>query len=126
MKKILFCILVAITSFSYANNLSNLEQQRAVLLAKLFSSNIDTNKRLQMINKLKPQLADAEKIVINDKSLKDIDSAMVRNAFANFERTFLIHASVEAKQTILEVYLSSLHIATTDILKQARIGIRTQ
>lgn len=129
---LLLSSLVAVTylsSFSAAaqNNalfsLQNLERERASLLATLTDANISMEVRQQKSNSIYRRMADIERMVLRDERIANSDKVLVQKAFANYDLTFLVHASAERKVQPLSQWMNTLGINAASIA-QSKQGYR--
>jgi hypothetical protein len=129
---LLLSSLVAVTylsSFSAAaqNNalfsLQNLERERASLLATLTDANISMEVRQQKSSSIYRRMADIERMVLRDERIANSDKVLVQKAFANYDLTFLVHASAERKVQPLSQWMNTLGINAANIA-QSKQGYR--
>ncbi|WP_340679905.1 hypothetical protein [Paraglaciecola sp.] len=129
---LLLSSLVAVTylsSFSAAAqsnalfSLQNLERERASLLATLTDANISMEVRQQKSNSIYRRMADIERMVLRDERIANSDKVLVQKAFANYDLTFLVHASAERKVQPLSQWMNTLGINAASIA-QSKQGYR--
>jgi hypothetical protein len=129
---LLLSSLVAVTylsSFSALaqNNalfsLQNLERERASLLATLTDANISMEVRQQKSSSIYRRMADIERMVLRDERIANSDKVLVQKAFANYDLTFLVHASAERKVQPLSQWMNTLGINAANIA-QSKQGYR--
>ena len=113
----------AIAQSSELFSLQNLERERAALLATLTDGNISNETRQQKATLLYRRIADIERMVLRDERIANSDKKLVQNAFANYDLTFLVHASAEHNTLPLSQWLNTLGINATSI-KQSKQGYR--
>lgn len=124
-----FMAIVCCSSFNATaqNNslfsLQNLERERAALLSTLTDANISMEIRQQKSNAIYRRMADIERMVLRDERLANSDKVLVQNAFANYDLTFLVHASAERKIQPLSQWMNTLGINATSIA-QSKQGYR--
>ena len=106
-----------------AGSLENLERERAIFLETLLSSDITTEERQSRSAVSQARLIDLERMVLRDKSLIGKNTPIVRAAFANYDLTFLVHASTEKNRAPLDHWMAELGLSTQTILN-ARTGRR--
>lgn len=106
-----------------AGTIENLERERALLIGTLLAIDLGVDERQEKAAVAKHRLVDLERMVLRDKSLAGNPSPTVRAAFANYDLTFLVHASVEKDAALVDHWLSQVGI-TTQSLMQARVGRR--
>ena len=128
---ILICIatLISLSGFEAAAqsnelfSLQNLERERAALLATLTDSSISNEVRQQKANSLYRRMADIERMVLRDERIANSDKQLVQNAFANYDLSFLIHASAEHNTLPLSQWLNTLGINAASI-ERSKLGYR--
>ncbi|MAN79400.1 MAG: hypothetical protein CMF64_03285 [Magnetovibrio sp.] len=106
-----------------AGTLENLERERALLIEVFRDAGLSLAERQSRIESTMPRLIDLERMVLRDDSLKGRNTPAVRKAFANYDLTFLAHASAEHRRTALDTWLEQIGM-TTAALTSARIGRR--
>ncbi len=111
------------TASALAGSLENLERERAILIGTMFAPDLSPGECQKHIAQSKHRLVDLERMVIRDKSLEGANSHVVRRALANYDLTFLVHASVEKGRGIADHLLDTLGLST-DNLMNARVGRR--
>lgn len=117
---LLLCNNVLATTKNTISTLSlqNLERERAAFVDDLLNLKLDGLQRQQRIVKRQRSLSDMERMVMRDERLLRSDSALVENAFSQYESTFLVHAGAEnnisaAQQWLLNIKLSNQAIMNT-------------
>src|SRR3954469_386309 len=80
-----------------ADTLDNLERERALLIEAMLDPALAPADRQARIEAEQRRLVDLERMVLRDDSLKGKNTPAIRKAFANYDLTFLIHASLEKK-----------------------------
>jgi hypothetical protein len=121
-----FLIIVATSLTVEANELftlKNLERERATLLSDFLNGNLDSQKKQQRLLQRQRQLADMERMVLRDERLLIVDSVMVKSAFKEYDKTFLVHAGAEHKVDAMNQWLSTVNF-TNDSVLNARAGFR--
>ena len=103
--------------------LENLERQRAVLLDNLTTTKLEAYQREQNTNKLIKRLVDMERMVLRDDRIAASNSIMAKNAFQNYDLTFLVHAGSESKKSPMAHWLHTLNI-TNKSIEKSRAGAR--
>jgi len=106
-----------------AGTLENLERERAILLETVLSGDISAEERQRTLQISKVRLADLERMVLRDDSLIGRNKPAVRNAFENYELTFIVHAATEHHRAIADHWLSEIGL-TTKAIMNARMGRR--
>ena len=125
MKFITCAIILALTFLSnglaHAGSIENLERERAMLIETFLDPGLQPAERQTKVAAAKPRLIDLERIVLRDESLTGRNTPVVRRAFANYDLTFLIHASVEALRGPFDTWMKQVGL-TSPALASARIG----
>jgi hypothetical protein len=106
-----------------AGSLENLERERAIVMDNLFSSDLTPDERYRKVAQSRHRLVDLERLVIRDPSLEGSNTPVVRRAFANYDLTFLVHASIEKGRSIADHWMDTMGLST-DNLMNARVGRR--
>ncbi|MDP6709222.1 MAG: hypothetical protein QF893_23020 [Alphaproteobacteria bacterium] len=106
-----------------AGTVQNLERERALVVQAILNPALSAAERQARVAEARSRLVDLERMVLRDDSLKGRNTRDVRRAFANYELTFLAHASAEKRQTIIDTWLSQVGV-TTDALMAATTGRR--
>ena len=104
-------------------SLENLERERAALLSTLTDANLSLDERQRDIRRIYRRLTDIERMVLRDERITRSDKVVVKKAFANYDLTFLVHASAEHDRIPLSHWLTTLNIDEQTIA-QARVGVR--
>lgn len=106
-----------------AGPLENMERERAIMLETVLSSDVSVEERQRTLTVSKARLADLERMVLRDDKLIGEDRPAVRNAFENYDLTFIIHASAEHNRALADHWLSALGL-TTQAIMNTRSGRR--
>ena len=106
-----------------AGTLENMERERAIMLETVLSGDISVSERQRTLTVSSARLADLERMVLRDDSLIGRDQPAIRNAFENYDLTFIIHASAEHNRAIADHWLSELGLTTQSVMN-ARTGRR--
>ena len=119
---ILGIALMGLTSVSQAENrtLPNLERERVAFIQVLTSEQLQPAEREQQIAVSQQRLMDLERMVIRDDRLLGSSDPLVKKAFNDYNSTFLVHASAEANQYIVDFWLQQLQLETNTILDSKR------
>ena len=114
--------LLGLTSFAQAENrtLSNLEHERVAFFEMVTNQQLKPAEREQQIAVSQRRLMDLERMVIRDDRLLGSSDPLVKKAFGDYDSTFLVHASVEAEQHIVDFWLQQLQLDTQSILSSQR------
>jgi hypothetical protein len=105
-----------------AGTLENLERERAFLVKTFLDPGLGTAERLARIDAGKPRLVDLERMVLRDDSLTGRNTPVVRKAFANYDLTFLVHASAEKSRALVDVWLEQIGVTTDTIMAAAKVA----
>jgi len=116
------CIMAPLAAAN-AGTLENMERERAIMLETLLSGDISTAERQNRSALAKTRLIDLERIVLRDQTLTGQNTPHVRAAFANYDLTFLVHASAENNRSPVDHWLGEMGISSQTILS-ARPGRR--
>jgi hypothetical protein len=119
-------LLVAVsvaTAPAAAGPLENLERERAALLSTLLDPALHPDDRQSRVTAALRRLVDLERMVLRDPRAAAESGALANRAFADYDLTFLAHASVERGVSPLDLWLGRLGIST-DRLLTARVGRR--
>jgi len=111
---------LTLSSAAHAGPVENMERERAILLETALDPNITPQERTQKITVAQRRLVDLERIVLRDKSLVGRDTPAVRRAFANYDKTFLVHASAEKNRHVLAHWLDQLGLTSQAVLQAER------
>ena len=111
--------VVGMTSLSapaFAGTVENLERERAITVETMLSNEMTAEERFAKLNVSKKRLIDLERIVLRDKSLTGRNTPAVRRAFANYDLTFMVHASVEKDRSLADHWLSQIGLSKQGVL----------
>ncbi len=115
--------LMSATAAAQAGTVENLERERALALKTSLSPDMSPSERESSMEVSRARLVDLERMVMRDGSLKGRNTPAVRTAFQNYDLTFLVHASIEKKRTLIDHWLEQVGV-TTNSLMSARVGRR--
>lgn len=115
--------LLATTAPATAGPLENLERERAALLAVMRDPGLTPEDRQLRLEAMARRLRDLEQMAMRDESLVGRNTPTVRQAFAQYELTFLVHAAAEQGQSLAEHWLTTVGLGT-EALMAARVGRR--
>jgi hypothetical protein len=104
-------------------SLKNLERERASLLATMSDPSLSTQQRQKKQGSIYRRMADIERMVLRDDRIANSDTFLVQKAFANYDLTFLVHASAEHKVQPITQWLNTLNINASSI-QQSTSGYR--
>ena len=113
----------ATSTVANAGPLENLERERAILIDTLLDPELAPGDRQARVNMAKARLIDLERIVLRDDKVVGRNTPTVRRAFANYDLTFLVHASLEANTAIIDTWLGEVGVSTAALMS-ARQGRR--
>ena len=116
-------LFAATASIAVAGPLENLERERAILVDTLLDPELAPGDRQEKVEIAKARLVDLERIVLRDDGLVGRNTPTVRRAFANYDLTFLIHASLENNTSVVDTWFSEVGVSTAAIMA-ARQGRR--
>ncbi|PCJ34851.1 MAG: hypothetical protein COA99_14250 [Moraxellaceae bacterium] len=123
-KKLIVSVVVSLSMSAIAQaenrTLFNLERERSTLLNSFTSDRLTPAEREQQINMSQRHLMDMERMVIRDDRLLGLNDPVVQRAFDNYDTTFLVHASVEANQHIVDFWLQQLKLDSKRILSSKK------
>lgn len=106
-----------------ADTLDNLERERALLVEAMLDPALSLADRQTKMDNEQRRLVDLERMVLRDDALKGKNTPVVRRAFANYDLTFLVHAAMEKKVSLMDNWLTQVGVST-DTLMSARKGMR--
>ena len=104
-------------------SLKNLERERAAMIQDLLNPKLSLDQRLQQLAKRQRHLTDMERMVMRDERLMASKSRLVKQAFENYESTFLVHAGAEQKRSASEQWLANIKLSNKEVLN-AKAGFR--
>ena len=124
IRRVFFSMIVFSCAISLAHaesrTLSNLERERSSLMRVIVQEGVSPIEREKKIALSQRRLMDMERMVIRDDRLLGSHDLMVRKAFDHYETTFLVHASIEENQHIVDFWLGQLHLDSESILASKR------
>ncbi|MDP6832756.1 MAG: hypothetical protein QF521_12290 [Alphaproteobacteria bacterium] len=105
-----------------ADTLANMERERALLIETMLDGEIAASERQVRLEGARRRLLDLERMVLRDDKLVGRNTPNVRRAFANYDLTFLVHASAEKNRALADTWLAQLGISTQSLMaaKQGR------
>ncbi|NQW09702.1 MAG: hypothetical protein HQ481_07465 [Alphaproteobacteria bacterium] len=106
-----------------AGPLENLERERARLVLTLLDPAIDADTRHTETDRARRRLVDLERVALRDPAVRGDTGPVARRAFADYDLTFLAHASIEKGVMPLDLWLERVGV-TTARLMAARVGRR--
>tara|TARA_S200000501_G_scaffold368910_1_gene407492 strand:- start:22 stop:414 length:393 start_codon:yes stop_codon:yes gene_type:complete len=99
-----------------AGSIENLERERTILVDNMLSPEMTPAERQTKMVIAKRRLIDLERIALRDKSLVGRNTAAISRAFANYDLTFIIHASVEKGLSLADHWMEQVGITQQDVL----------
>ena len=106
-----------------ASTLETLERERAQTIAIILDPTLEPSERAAKLETARLRLVDLERMVLRDDEIMKSPKPIVRRAFADYDLTFLVHASVEKDRALSDHWLSEVGV-TTDHVLGARVGRR--
>ena len=116
-------LILAASAPADADPLETMERERARLLATLLDANLEPAARAADAEAARRRLIDLERIALRDPATATDTRPIARRAFADYDLTFIAHASVERDMAVLDLWLDRLGISTARI-QAARMGRR--
>ncbi len=99
-----------------AGSLENLEHERALTVEIILDGALAAGERQARLEAQQRRLIDLERLVLRDDALRGRDTAAVRQAFANYDLTFLAHAAAERDQSIVHLWLEQLGLTSGAVM----------
>jgi hypothetical protein len=99
-----------------AGSLENLERERALTVEIILDAGLAVGDRQARLEVQQRRLIDLERLVLRDDALRGRDTAIVRQAFANYDLTFLAHAAAERDQSIVDLWLEQLGLTSGAVM----------
>lgn len=106
-----------------ADTIETLERERAQVIEALLSPDLEPAARQAELGRALPRLVDLERLVLRDDSLRGRNTRDVARAFADYDLTFLAHASAEHRRSVIDTWLSRIGL-TTEAVMAAEMGRR--
>ncbi|WPZ32202.1 hypothetical protein T8K17_13220 [Thalassobaculum sp. OXR-137] len=106
-----------------ADALESLERERARLLVTLLDPDREAAARQSAVEVARRRLIDLERIALRDPKTAADTRPIARRAFADYDLTFLAHASLERDMAVLDLWLERVGLSTARIMA-ARVGRR--
>lgn len=104
-------------------SLENLERERAAYISTQTDATLTSDERSRKAEGIYRRMVDIERMVLRDERIAETDNALVKKAFANYDLTFLIHASAEQNVQPFNHWLNTLNI-TNQAIQQSHVGYR--
>ncbi len=105
-----------ITTPVKADSLETMERERAQIVNVILDASLTPEQRERKLIDSKRRLADMERRVLRDDSLVGKNTRAVRQAFDNYDLTFLVHASAENSKTLADQWLDQIGISTHSLM----------
>ncbi len=99
-----------------AGSIENLERERTILIDNMLTPEMTPAERQKKMVIAKRRLIDLERIALRDKSLVGRNTAAISRAFANYDLTFIVHASVEKGLSLADHWMEQVGITQQDVL----------
>ena len=103
-----------------AGTVENLERERAILIDTFLNPEMTPAERQTRIATSQHRLLDLERMVLRDDGLIGRATPAVKRAFANYDLTFLIHASAEKDMSVTDNWLAQMDITTQAVMSAVR------
>ncbi len=113
-------ILAGLPAAAHADTLANMERERALLIETMLDGEITPAERQVRMEAGQRRLLDLERMVLRDDNLVGRNTPQVRRAFANYDLTFLVHASAEKSRALADTWLAQLGISTQSLMSAKR------
>ncbi len=115
-------VAIAVAAPAKSDTLANMERERALLIETMLDGEITPAERQVRLEGAQRRLLDLERMVLRDDKLVGRNTPQVRRAFANYDLTFLVHASAEKSRAMADTWLAQLGISTQSVMsaKQGR------
>ena len=114
-------VLLATAGMAHAGTLENLERERAFIIKVFLDPGLGTAERMWKIENGKPRLVDLERMVLRDDKLTGRNTPVVRQAFANYDLTFLVHAGAEKNRALLDIWLEQVGVTTNAVMVATKV-----
>lgn len=98
-----------------AGSIENLERERAIMIENLLTPELSAEERQAKLSVSKRRLIDLERIALRDKSLVGRNTPAIKRAFASYDLTFLVHASVEKNRDLTDHWLEQVGVTQQDV-----------
>ena len=104
------------TGHADAGSIENLERERTILVENMLTPEMTAEERQAKMGIAKRRLIDLERIALRDKSLVGRNTPAIKRAFASYDLTFMVHASVEKNRSLADHWLEQVGITQQDVL----------
>lgn len=105
-----------IAEYAQAGSIENLERERTILVENMLTPEMTAEERQAKMGIAKRRLIDLERIALRDKSLVGRNTPAIKRAFASYDLTFMVHASVEKNRSLADHWLEQVGITQQDVL----------
>jgi hypothetical protein len=116
LSAVVFSAVISVSSFVSAGTLENLERERALTINTMLDPEVAIKDRQAKMAGAKVRLIDLERMVLRDKKLTGRNTPAVRQAFENYDLTFLVHGATEKNISIMDAWLNQLGMTTQSVL----------
>jgi hypothetical protein len=116
-------LLATVAGPIQAASLENLERERALLISTLLDPALDAEERATRVETARRRLVDLEALTLRDPTVREDRRPIARRAFADYDLTFLGHASLERGIAPIDLWMERLGLSSARILA-ARVGRR--
>lgn len=123
MKK--YCLIAMLAIFALpavagdkedTRSLAGMERERAALVNNMLVFELTPLERERKLSISSRRLVDMERMVIRDDRLLGSTSPMVKAAFKDYDRSFLVHAAAEHKRHVMDHWFSVVGLDTDAIM----------
>ena len=112
----LFTLGMSAAAANETHSIESLERERASMVSAIVDDRFDPQTRSLQIKGYFRRLTDIERMVLRDERLLGNNNATVKRAFANYDLTFLVHASAEAKRDITDHWLEQAGLSAATVM----------
>ena len=116
LSAVVFSAVVSLSAMATAGTLENLERERALTINTMLDPEVAIKDRQAKMAGAKVRLIDLERMVLRDKKLTGRNTPAVRQAFENYDLTFLVHGATEKNISIMDAWLNQLGMTTQSVL----------
>ena len=102
--------------YAQAGSIENLERERTILVENMLTPEMTAEERQAKMGIAKRRLINLERIALRDKSLVGRNTPAIKRAFASYDLTFMVHASVEKNRSLADHWLEQVGITQQDVL----------
>ena len=116
LSAVVFSAVVSLSAMATAGTLENLERERALTINTMLDPEVAIKDRQAKMAGAKVRLIDLERMVLRGKKLTGRNTPAVRQAFENYDLTFLVHGAAEKNISIMDAWLNQLGMTTQSVL----------